>query len=78
MTNVKVDEEMQKMEMKMMAEMFQMMKESCLSKCIPTKIKDGDLSKAEGVCLDRCVSKYLGTFQVVGAKLNEINQSMQQ
>ena len=31
--------------------------ETCKSKCISKTYDDGDLSKAEGVCLDRCVAK---------------------
>jgi mitochondrial import inner membrane translocase subunit TIM10 len=41
---------------------------SCYSKCINKKFYEGDLSTGEGVCLDRCVSKFFATHQ----KMNDV------
>ena len=65
------------MEMKLMGEMFESMKEKCTIKCVPTKLRDSELSKAESVCLDRCVVKYMDVFQTVGRKMNEMAQQQQ-
>ena len=42
----------------------------CHAKCIP-KPRDGDLSIAEMVCIDRCVPKYLETHKLVAKELAE-------
>lgn len=42
---------------------------SCHSKCIPPKYSEGDLSKGEAVCLDRCVAKFLEIHDRIGKKL---------
>jgi Tim10/DDP family zinc finger len=40
----------------------------CHLKCIP-KPRDGDLSIAEMVCIDRCVPKYLSVMEHVAKEL---------
>ncbi|KAK7499152.1 hypothetical protein BaRGS_00009699 [Batillaria attramentaria] len=62
------------LEIEMMADMYNRMTSSCQKKCIPPKYRDGELSKGEAVCLDRCVAKYLEIHDRVGRKLTSISQ----
>lgn len=55
------------------ADMFNRLIESCHKKCI-SSYQEGDLTKQEGLCLDRCVYKY---FEV-NAKVGELMQNMGQ
>jgi len=45
-------------ELEMVTDMFNRLSNSCTKKCIPTDYREGELNKGEGVCLDRCVSKF--------------------
>jgi len=63
---------MQSLEAEMMMDMYTRMTAACNAKCIPTKYRDSDLSKAEAVCIDRCVAKYWGIHERVGKKLQAI------
>ncbi|KAI8614311.1 hypothetical protein BC830DRAFT_1056561, partial [Chytriomyces sp. MP71] len=46
---------------------------ACHTKCIsPAYLQDGDLNKGEGVCLDRCVYKFLQTNAKVTATANDV------
>lgn len=45
---------------------------SCQKKCIPPRYHDGDLSKGEAICLDRCVGKFMEIHDKVGKKLTEM------
>ena len=47
---------------------------TCFKKCIPTRFHDGDLTKGETVCIDRCVAKYMEIHEEVGKKLIELQQ----
>lgn len=42
------------------------MTNGCQQKCISSHYKEGDLSKGEAVCLDRCVAKYLDIHERLG------------
>ena len=42
---------------------------ACQKKCIPPKYREGDLSKGEAICLDRCVAKFLEVHDRIGKKL---------
>nr|UJH94575.1 Tim10 [Starmerella bombicola] len=55
------------------ADMFNRLIDSCHKKCIQS-YSDSDLTKQEGLCIDRCVFKY---FEV-NAKVGELMQSMGQ
>jgi len=46
----------------------------CSSKCIDKTYREGDLSKGEAVCLDRCTAKFFEAHQKISDQL----QSMQQ
>ncbi|OAL35738.1 mitochondrial import inner membrane translocase subunit tim10 [Fonsecaea nubica] len=43
--------------------------QSCLKKCIPADYREGDLNKAESVCLDRCVAKFFEVNMKVSEKM---------
>jgi len=44
--------------------------DSCFRKCV-TRYHDGELQTGEGVCVDRCVFKYMGAVQRIGELLQE-------
>ncbi|NXA41086.1 TIM10 translocase, partial [Eudromia elegans] len=49
------------------------MTHACHRKCVPPHYKEGELSKGESVCLDRCVAKYLDVHERLGRKLTELS-----
>lgn len=51
---------------------------ACQKKCIATKYKEGELSKGESVCLDRCVAKYLDIHERIGKKLTTMSMQDEQ
>ena len=48
--------------------------DSCYKKCIPQKYAEGDLSKGESVCLDRCAAKYIEVSEKIGQQLQTMQQ----
>ena len=42
---------------------------SCHKKCIPPKYHEGELTKGEAICLDRCVAKFMEVHDRIGKKL---------
>ena len=46
---------------------------ACQKKCVPAKYKDSELQKGEGVCLDRCVAKYIEIHDKIGKKLTALS-----
>lgn len=54
------------------------MTNACKTKCVPPKYKESDLSKGEGVCLDRCVAKYMEIHERVGKKLSSATMQNQE
>ena len=42
---------------------------SCKQKCIPPKYFESELTKAESVCIDRCVAKYFEVNKKIGTKM---------
>ena len=54
------------------------MTSACQKKCIAASYGEGDLSKGESVCLDRCVAKYLEVHDNLGKKLTEKSMQDQQ
>lgn len=42
------------------------MTNACQQKCVASHYKEGDLTKGEAVCLDRCVAKYLDVHERLG------------
>lgn len=45
--------------------------QSCIKKCIPKDYREGELNKGEGVCIDRCASKFFD----VQMKISELLQA---
>ena len=42
---------------------------TCYSKCITQRFADGELTKGESVCVDRCVAKFFEVNKKVGEKM---------
>jgi len=63
---------MQDLEVEMMSDMYNRMLLVCHEKCISKKYTEPDVSKGEGVCLDRCVAKFLEIHDRVGRKLTQM------
>jgi len=55
-------------EMEAITEMYNRMTDQCFRKCV-SQYNDSDLSKGEGVCIDRCVQKYMDVQNKVGLRL---------
>ncbi|VDK43250.1 unnamed protein product [Anisakis simplex] len=62
------------LEMEMMSDMYRRMTNACQQKCIATNYREGDLTKGEAVCLDRCVAKYLDVHEKLGKRLTSMSQ----
>jgi len=60
------------LEMEMMVDMYNRMTSACHKKCLPPKYREGDLTKGESVCIDRCVQKYLDVHERTGKKLTSL------
>ena len=45
---------------------------TCHKKCIPPKYHEGDLSKGEAICVDRCVGKFMEVHDRIGKKLTSM------
>ena len=54
------------------------MTNACQKKCIPPKYVEGELTKGESICIDRCVAKYFDIHDRVGKKLAEISTQQTQ
>ncbi|OAF64688.1 Mitochondrial import inner membrane translocase subunit Tim10 [Intoshia linei] len=65
------NEKLINLEMEMMADMYRRMMDECEQKCMAKNYRDSDLSKAESVCLDRCVDKFVELHEMLGAQLNK-------
>lgn len=61
------------LEIEMMTDLYNRLTEACQKKCISSKYKEGDLTKGESVCLDRCVAKYLEIHDRIGKKLTAMS-----
>ncbi|KAF5368314.1 hypothetical protein D9758_002361 [Tetrapyrgos nigripes] len=56
-------------ELDTITDFFNRMVSSCHTKCVGTRYTEGDLNKAEMVCIDRCVAKYNEVQKKVGEKI---------
>ncbi|VDM60364.1 unnamed protein product [Angiostrongylus costaricensis] len=63
------------LEMEMMSDMYRRMTTACQEKCIAKTFKEGELTKGEAVCLDRCVAKYLDVHEKLGKRLTAMSQA---
>jgi len=61
--------EMAIQEVELITDVFNRIVSSCHSKCISQRYLEGDLSKGESVCIDRCVSKFFDANKKMGEKL---------
>ncbi|ESK98443.1 mitochondrial import inner membrane translocase subunit tim10 [Moniliophthora roreri MCA 2997] len=62
-------------ELDTVTDFFNRMVSSCHSKCISTRYSDGELTKGEMVCIDRCVAKYNEVQKKVGEKIQSRGQA---
>ena len=60
-------------EIEMMQKVFSNMTKSCLKKCIPPRYQDGELTKGESVCLDRCSAKFMEAYLHTAKTLGTLN-----
>lgn len=58
----------------LLLDLFNKIAHTCFDKCASRKHRDPDLALGEMTCVDRCVSKYLESQQIVGAVLQKANQ----
>ena len=56
----------QDLEIEMMTDMYSRLTAACHKKCISPKYREAELQKAEAVCIDRCVAKYLEIHERIG------------
>ncbi|VDN10147.1 unnamed protein product [Dibothriocephalus latus] len=82
MAEKSLERQMQMFEIEMMQKVFASMTTACLQKCIPPRYQDGELTKGEAVCLDRCSAKfmecYMHTTKTLGAMTNPNAQQQAQ
>ncbi|KAI0286784.1 Tim10/DDP family zinc finger-domain-containing protein [Russula aff. rugulosa BPL654] len=45
---------------------------TCHAKCVNTRYTEGELSKGESVCIDRCVAKFFEANKKVGERLQSV------
>ncbi|EPS99140.1 hypothetical protein FOMPIDRAFT_1031051 [Fomitopsis schrenkii] len=64
--------EMAMQELDMITDVFNRLVSSCHAKCISPRYAEGDLSKGESVCIDRCVAKFFEVNKKVGEKLQNM------
>ncbi|KAL2260802.1 hypothetical protein VTK26DRAFT_5100 [Humicola hyalothermophila] len=58
-------------ELKVVAEMHTRMIRVCSAKCIDKTYREGELSKGEAVCLDRCSSKFFEAHKTISEQLQK-------
>jgi len=56
-------------EIDMVSDMFNRLVSSCSKKCLSVDYREPELNKGEGVCLDRCVSKFFEVNLKVSEKM---------
>ncbi|KAH3683946.1 hypothetical protein WICPIJ_005079 [Wickerhamomyces pijperi] len=63
-------------ELDLVTDMFNRLVDNCHNKCInKSNYAEGDLSKNESLCLDRCVAKYFEVNVKVGENMQKMGQS---
>lgn len=64
-------------ELDMVTDMFNRLVDTCHNKCIESSkgYSEGDVSKNEGLCIDRCVAKYFDANVKVGEHMQKIGSS---
>ncbi|KAG5462154.1 MAG: Tim10/DDP family zinc finger-domain-containing protein, partial [Olpidium bornovanus] len=64
-------------EIEMLSDMYNRMVSSCHRKCIPVTYRDGELTKGESVCIDRCTAKFFDVNKLVGEQLQQMSAAAQ-
>ncbi|CAK9293804.1 unnamed protein product [Gordionus sp. m RMFG-2023] len=78
-TNITNDKNlMADLEIEMISDMYHRMTDACMTKCIPKKHKEADLTKGESVCIDRCAAKYMEIHENIGKKLTQMSMQDQE
>ncbi|KAG7877723.1 hypothetical protein KL905_004348 [Ogataea polymorpha] len=62
-------------ELDMVTTMFNQLVDSCHKKCFDRNYAEGDLTKNESLCIDRCVSKYFDANVKVGESMQSLGKS---
>lgn len=62
-------------ELDMVTDMFNRLVDKCHEKCIQKNYSEGNISKTESLCVDRCVSKYFAVNVQVGENMQQLGQS---
>lgn len=62
----------------MITDTFNKLVSSCHGKCIQPRYAEGDLTKAEANCIDRCVAKFFVVNQKVGEKMQAMGTAAAQ
>jgi len=57
--------------MDLVTDMFNRLTKACMTKCIPTEYREGELNKGEGVCIDRCASKFFEVQMKISEQLQK-------
>ncbi|EXJ89825.1 hypothetical protein A1O3_02892 [Capronia epimyces CBS 606.96] len=58
-------------EIMLVQEMFHKSVASCKKKCVPNDYREAELNKAESVCLDRCMAKFIEVNMQISDKLKQ-------
>ena len=61
-------------ELDMVTDMFNRLVDGCHKKCI-SNYSDGELSKNEALCLDRCVAKYFDVNTKIGEEMQKMGSN---
>lgn len=62
-------------ELDLVTDMFNKLVNNCQKKCISSDYNEGNLTKGEATCLDRCVAKYFETNVKVGENMQQLGQT---
>ncbi|KAK9900581.1 hypothetical protein P389DRAFT_166023 [Cystobasidium minutum MCA 4210] len=64
-------------ELEMVSDMFNRLVRSCHAKCVDRHYLEETLNKGEGVCADRCVSKWFSTNELIGERMQAQGSALQ-
>ncbi|KAG8932262.1 protein transporter tim10 [Tulasnella sp. 419] len=64
-------------EVEMISDVFNRIVSSCHAKCISPRYAEGDLTKGESVCVDRCVAKFFEVNKKVGERMQAMGGAAQ-
>ena len=61
-------------QMQIQQELFHKVKVTCFEKCC-TKFREPDMTVGETACTERCVAKFMQTYEIIGAIMLAQNNS---